>query len=89
MNPDEKCIQVANNYEIYQMIFEGNLGIVRLIHVCCQHLQTATHKPRAADLSLTGVTRPQTIKEQSVQGFDASGLAPHGAPTETQSWRTQ
>lgn len=54
MNPDEKGIQVANNYEIHQMVFEENLGIVRSIHVGCQHLQPATHTLRAADLSLPG-----------------------------------
>lgn len=54
MNPDEKCIQVANNYEIHQMIFEENLGIVRSIRVGCQHLQPATHTLRAADLALLG-----------------------------------
>lgn len=29
MNPGEKCVQVANNYEIHHMVLEENCGTAR------------------------------------------------------------
>lgn len=76
MNPDEKCVQVANNYEIHQMMFEEDLGLVRSIPVCSQHLQPATRTSRATDLSLTGAQShspaPQEAKCTRIGCFRAS-----------------